>query len=165
MALQQRKYLTNDLVAKAEVKVFSSGTAGTLNGAAEYGFVAPEAGELDARPIDISVGVNTTHSSSASITASLEKNTDGGTSMLATAPVITDGAGTGFKTTAVTGTGITQSVRSATQANHRFAAGDVLFLTLTEAGSGGTDPSDVFFNIRWHPLTDNDPDATVARTS
>lgn len=164
MALQQRKYVTNDLVAKAEPKVFSNGTAGTLNGAVEFLFVAPEAGELDARPLDISAGTNTTHTTTVSITATLEKNGDGGTNMLATAPVLLDTAGTGFRTTAVAGTGITQSARSATLANYRFAAGDILFVTLTEAGTGGTDPSDVGVAVRWHPLTDNDPDPTVARS-
>lgn len=160
----QRKYTTNDLTAVAELSFFTGGTAGTLNGSTEFVFVAPCAGELDARPIDISVGTNTTHSSSASITATVEKNGDGGTDMLATAPVITDAAGTGQKDTATTGTGITQSARSATEANYTFAAGDIIFVTLTEAGSGGTDPSDVGFVVRWHPLTDNNPSAIVARS-
>lgn len=163
MALGWRKYQTNDLVAKAEVKVFTGGTAGTLNGATEFGFIAPEDGELDTLPVVIRAGTNTTHTDGA-ITATLEKNSDGGTSMLATAPVLSDDAGTGSKSTQAAGTGVTLSAPSATLANKRFEAGDLLFVTLSESGSGGTDPSDVFFAVRWHPLTDNDPDSRVARS-
>lgn len=146
---------------------------GTVNGSIEGGVLLPFSGSVissaqvpslatgngwELLNVIVSVGVNTTHTDGA-ITATVEKNTDGGTSALATAPVISDDAGTGFKTTAVAGTGITAAVVSATEANRRFADGDVAFVTITETGSGGTDPSDIFCALTFARLQDFNPNA------
>lgn len=128
--------------------------------AIEYAFVMPFAGELDDNPLILSVGTNGTHAD-FDLTATLEKNGDGGTSMLATAPHILNDAGTGFRTTAAAGTGLTLSAPSATLANKRFAKGDILFVTLSESGSGGAEVADVGFVLLVHRLGDKDPDQTV----
>lgn len=161
MALEKVTFLTDGSKGQYTFAIpFSGGTMGTLNGSTEFGFVAPWDGELDDNPLILSVGTNTTHSD-GEITATLEKNGDGGTSMLATAPSILNDAGTGARNSAATATGITKSAPSATLANKRFSKGDMLFVTLSESGSGGTDPSDVAFVILAHRLGDVDVDQTV----
>jgi hypothetical protein len=164
MAKQKVKFITTDLVATEAPLVFQAFTAGALNGSFEACFVAPWAGELDDNPVILSVGVNTTHDTAVSITATLEKNGDGGTNMLATNPVLLDTAGVGQVDTAVAGTGVTVSAPSATVANKQFAKGDLLFVTVTEAGTGGADPSDVAVAVFAHRLQDADFSSQVARS-
>ena len=141
-------------------------TAGTLNGSTEHivglpysdreGDGAGNGWELIA--VVLSAGVNTTHTDTVpQITATVEKNTDGGTSALATAPVIANTAGTGRRTTGAAATGITQAVMSATEANKRFADNDTAFVTITETGGSGTDPSDVSCTLTFARLQNWDP--------
>ena len=147
--------LTNDHGGqKADKFFFSNGTAGTLNGATEFGFVVPE-GTWKVTNVVLSAGTNTTHTSADQIDVTVEKNTDGGTSVLTTTPKLTAEAGTGQRDTAAAGTGITVAVVDT--AENEVSEGDILFATLTEAGSGGTDPSDVFFVIELQRVTDLDP--------
>lgn len=138
--------------------------AGELNGSVEdiIGFPTSAGGWRLTR-MSLAAGVNTTHDTSASITATVEKNTDGGTSALDTAPVITNAAGTGRKvidSNDSNGTGLTKAVPTTTVANSTFADSDVAFVTLTEAGSGGTDPSDVSVVLEFTEVQDFDPAPT-----
>ena len=159
MATQTAKLLTNDRAGYTTQKlVFSGGTPGTLNGATEFGFVLP-AGSWRLTEVTLAAGVNTTHTTSTPlITLSVEKNTDGGTSALTTAPSLDNTAGTGYKSTIATATGIVVGVPK-TDADGLFTQGQVAFVTLSETGASGTDPSDVFFNLVF--TRDSDFDATA----
>jgi len=165
MATQNAILQTNDRGGKRlDRLIFTGGTPATLNGATEFGFVLPTSPVNEGvshswklAKVIISVGVNTTHSDGA-ITLSVEKNTDGGTSALTTTPTILDDAGTGFRSTRSPGTGITQAVPAA-GADGKFAPGDVAFVTLSESGAGGTDPSDVFFILEFTRQSDFDATA------
>ena len=147
---------------------FSFGTAGAQNGAVEFvrGLPYSDVGgdgasgngwELES--VILGALVNGTWTD-ASLTATVEK-TDGGTNMLATAPIITDDAGTGARNTAASGTGITQAVVHATEANRRLADGAGFIVTVTETGSagGGADPEDVYVTLTFSRLQDFDPAA------
>ena len=79
--------------------------------------------------------------------------------MLATDPILLNTAGTGARNTAVAGTGVTQAVVDATEADRRLADGAGFIVTVTEAGSGGTDPSDVYAIVTFARLQDFDPRA------
>lgn len=162
MAAASAKILTNDQQGyKVDRLVFTGGQPATLNGAVEFGFVLPTdpAGSSDAswklKKANIRVGTNTTHSDGV-ITLSIEKNDDGGTSALTTAPAISDDAGTGNRSTKAAATGITEAVVK-TDADGEFDEGDLCFVTLSETGSGGTDPSDVFFCIEFERQQNFDP--------
>lgn len=156
---------TNDRQGKREeVFVATAFTAGTLNGSTEHIVNLPPSGK-DAvtagngwrlKKVVLDVGVPGTHAD-ASLTATVEKNTDGGTSALTTAPVIAAAAGTGArKTTNAAGTGITLAVIAA--AEQDFADTDRAFVTITETGSAGTDPADVSVKLVFVRLQDWDQD-------
>ena len=164
MAIGQAYILTNDKEGKAPHKLyFSNGVAGTLNGASEFGFVLPQApngnnsNDYDWLLTDVilTAGTNTTHSDGA-ITLSVEHDGDGGTAV-ADAPEITDNAGTGAVSTVAAGTGISQFVFDEEDESFYFEAGEQVFVTLSESGSGGTDPSDVFFVLEFTRRQDFDP--------
>lgn len=151
---------------RKEVITFTGYTAGTLNGAAEHIFQLPRSGAQglvagngwELIDVVLAVGVNTTHDMTTPlISATVEKNTDGGTTALATVPSLDNTAGTGRKTTRTAGTGIIPAVIHATQANRRFADDDVAFVTVLEAGSNGTDPSDVSVQLSFARIQDFDP--------
>lgn len=171
MAAGFARVYSNDLHNHFDFYSATVSAAGTLNGSVEQivGFPSSSVGGVLAGngwelvSVVVSAGVNTTHTDGA-ITATVEKNTDGGTSALATAPILSDDAGTGRKTTFSAGTGITVGVVSATEANRRFADSDVAFVTLSESGSSGTDPSDVAVVLNFKRIQDYDPELTTART-
>lgn len=168
MAVITAKTPSNDrLGTREEVFVATAFTAGTLNGSTEHIVNLPPSGKdavtagngwrLKACILD--VGVPGTHAD-ASLTATVEKNTDGGTSALTTAPVIAAAAGTGArKTTNAAGTGITLAVISSTEQD--FADTDRAFVTITETGSAGTDPADVSVKLVFSRLADFDQDYTT----
>ena len=164
MAVGNAVLLTNDKSGKKQDRIyFSGGTPGTLNGSTEFGFVLPRdpnnGSDASWKLTDVilRVGTNTTHSDGV-ITISVEKNDDGGTSALTTAPAISDDAGTGNRSTKAAATGITLAVVK-TDADGEFDEGDLAFVTLTETGSGGTDPSDVFFELEFTRQQDFNPTA------
>ena len=153
----------NDTVQTRSDRIYFYGfTTATLNGSTEHIWTAPAGGKSYSwrlKDIILSVGVNTTHDTAASITVTAEKNTDGGTSALTTAPVITNAAGTGVASTAEgTVTGITPTVVKTTS-DAVFDPGQTCFFTLTEAGSGGTDPSDVSFVAEFERVSNFTPTA------
>lgn len=138
--------------------------AGTLNGAFEGIIGFPfSAGGWRLTGVKLAVGVNTTHSSSATIGVTIAKNTDGGTTCLATEPAITDSAVGGrivADSNDADATGVTIAVVHGTTANIDFVDSDVAFLTITEAGTGGTDPSDVSVTLDFTEKQDFDPAPT-----
>ena len=167
MAVSNAIYKTNDQNGqRVDTFVATVGTAGTLNGSVEGMITFPPSGAdgvtagngWDLVKTDIMAGVNTTHTTTVSITATVEKNTDGGTSALTTAPILLDTAGTGRRTTVSAGTGITVGV-PVDGAAGTFADSDVAFVTLTEAGTGGADPSDVCVRLVFARQQDFDPEA------
>lgn len=131
--------------------------AGTLNGSAEGIVGFPPSGGNGWKLVDVilACGVNGTHAD-ASLTATVEKNTDGGTSALATAPVIAAAASTGRKSTGIAGTGITAAVVE-DDGSENFEDTDVAFVTMSETGSAGTDPSDVSATLVFVRKQDFDP--------
>lgn len=148
---------------------FNAFKATTLGGSVEFVFGLPASGvdgqttgngwELVAA--EVGALVNTTHDTSESITATVEK-TDGGTSMLATAPVITAQSSASAGAVANSANGGTEAVRgvaSATQANKRLSDFGGFIVTLTEAGSGGTGASDVYAVVTFQRLQDYNPAA------
>lgn len=167
MAASTAIFQSNDKAGQvADLITFVIQNAGTLNGAVEYIGALPASG-VDGQTLgngwelvaaEVGALVNTTHDTSASITATVEK-TDGGTSMLATAPVITNASGTGAQNSSDGGTGDVRGVPSATQANKRLADFAGFIITLTEAGSGGTDPDDVYAVVTFKRLQNFDPAA------
>ena len=172
MAVQFAKIPTNDAAGqKTDTFCITVGPAGALAAAAEAKFVLPPSGAdgisagngwVMAAPPLLDVGVNTTHTTSTPlVSATVEKNTDGGTSCLATIPQITNAAGTGRKTTAATATGITPAVLSATAADYTFADGDAVFVTLLETGATGADPEDVVLRLIFKRKADFDQDYTT----
>lgn len=170
MAAQFARVYSNDLHNHKDLITFVAATAGTLNGAAEFVGAVPFSGvdgdaagngwELES--VILGALTNTTHDTAESITATVEK-TDGGTNMLATDPVITSLAGTGARTS-LAGTESVAAVVHGTQANRRLADGAGFIVTYTEAGSGGTDPSDVYVIVTFSRIADYDPELTTART-
>lgn len=152
----------NDTAHTREDRIFFNGfTAGTQNGAVEYIFQLPDFGKgysWKLVDVNISVGVNTTHSSAGLINLTVEKNTDGGTSALTTSPSISDAAGTGRRTTANgAATGIIAAVIDDDEST--FDPGDTAFVTVLEAGSGGTDPSDVSVCLEFQRISNFTPTA------
>jgi hypothetical protein len=172
MAAGFAKVYSNDLHNHFDFHTVTLAAAGTLNGAVEgiYGFPPSSVGGVLAGngweliSAVISAGVNTTHTDPGDITATVEKNTDGGESALETAPHLLSTAGTGRRTTFTAGTGITVGVPDTVEANRRFADSDVAFVTLSETGSAGTDPSDVAVVVTFKRIADYDPELTTART-
>lgn len=173
MSVQTAHYITNDKQGKkVDTFCISVGAAGALAAAGEAKFVLPPSGAdgisegngwILAAPPLLDVGVNTTHTTSTPlVSATVEKNTDGGTSCLLTIPQITNAAGTGRKTTAATATGITPAVLSATAADYTFADGDAVFVTLLETGATGADPEDVSLRLVFKRQADFDQDFTQA---
>lgn len=172
MSIQTAFSPSNDSTGKrADVFVATISAAGTLNGGVEGIVNFPPSGADGASAgsgwqlvsANVNVGVNTTHdTTSPLISLTVEKNTDGGTSALLTAPSISNAAGTGRKTTeSGAATGIVPAVLSATASASIFADSDTAFLTLLEAGSNGTDPSDVSGKVVFVRLQDFDQDFTV----
>lgn len=159
------EHTNDDNGRRRDIFIADVSAAGTLNGSVERIVSLPPSAadgvsvgngwELIA--VDISVGVNSTWTDGV-ITCTVEKNTDGGTSALTTAPSIEDAAGTGRRTTkAGAATGIVVAVIN-TAAND-FADSDEAFVTLTETGSagGGADPSDVSVRLVFGRVQDFDP--------
>lgn len=133
--------------------------AGTLNGSSEGIVVLPAADNgWELTDVVLTAGVNTTHTTGTSLTATVEKNTDGGTAALSTNPALLNTAGTGRKTTATAGTGITPAVIKS-DGSEDFASYDAVVVTLSEAGTGGTDPSDVALFLEFTRKQDYDPSA------
>jgi len=167
MAASYAFFSSNDKQGKRRDFIsFHVSNPGTLNGAVEYIGSLPASG-VDGQTLgngwelvaaEVGALVNTTHDTSESITATVEK-TDGGTSMLATAPVITAASGTGAQNSSDGGTEDVRGVPSATEANKRLADFGGFIVTLTEAGSGGTDPSDVYAVVTFARLQDFNPAA------
>ncbi len=137
-------------------------SAGALSGSSEHIVGLPtSAGGWQLTRVSLAAGVNTTHSTAASITATVEKNTDGGTAALSTNPSITDAAGTGrevIDSNDSSGTGLTPAVIDTD--NDDFVDSDVVFVTITEAGSGGSDPEDISVTLDFTELQDFDPNPT-----
>jgi len=168
MAASYGQRLSNDKQGVRE-DTFSATlyNAGALNGSFEGIVGLPYSGAdgqtsgngWELRAVILGAGTNTTHDTTDSITATVEKNSDGGTNALATNPVLDSDAGTGAKNTASSGDGVTQAVVHGTEANRQFSDGDMAFVTVTEAGSGGTDPSDVFVTLTFARIQDYDPAA------
>ena len=154
MSAGYRKFASNDQDGISTDKFyFSGGTAGSLTGAVEFVHVVPE-GSWEVTNVILSAGTNTTHSTSGLITLQVSDN-DGGNAVLSTAATLADTAGTGAKNTAAAGTGITQAVVDTDEDD--FTEGDLLFVDLSEAGSGGADPADVGYLIELTKIQDFDP--------
>ncbi len=160
MAAGYATVITNDKGGRQNDKFFATvALAGTLNGSTEGIVVLPAATNgWELTDVVLTTGVNTTHTTGVSFTATVEKNTDGGTSALTTNPALLDTAGTGRKTTATAGTGITPAVIK-TDGSKDFASYDAAFVTISEAGTLGADPSDVAVFLEFTRKQDFDPAA------
>lgn len=167
MAASFVQFQSNDKAGQVRDLIsFHISNPGSLNGSVEYIGSLPASG-IDGRTLgngwelvaaEVGALVNTTHDNAESITATVEK-TDGGTSMLATAPVITAASGTGPQNSSDGGTEDVRGVAHAAEANRRLADYSGFIVTLTEAGSGGTDPSDVYAVVTFARIQNFDPGA------
>lgn len=153
----------NDTVQTRSDRIYFQGfNPSTQNGAVEYGFQLPHGGKSYSWKlvaVNISVGTNTTHDTGGLINLTVEKNTDGGTAVLTTSPSISNAAGTGHRTTTNgAATGIVAAVIKS-DGEEIFDPGEIAFVTVTEAGSGGTDPSDVGVMLEFERVSNFTPTA------
>lgn len=160
---------SNDKSGKrVDLFVASVDVAGTFTGTAEKIVNFPPSGAdgtsagsgWQLLSANVNAGVNTTHSTATPlISLTVEKNTDGGTSALLTAPSVSNADGTGRVSTEA-GDG-TPFALSATASASVFADSTVAFLTLAETGATGVDPSDVSGKVVFVRIQDTDQDFTV----
>ena len=166
MAAGFAQFQSNDKAGQiADLFTYQAFKATTLGGSVEFVGAVPASG-VDGQTLgngwelvacEVGALTNTTHDTSESITATVEKS-DGGTSMLATDPVLTSAAGTGPRSSAQ-GTESVRGVPDATEADRRLADFGGFIITLTEAGSGGTGASDVYAVVTFKRVQNFDPTA------
>lgn len=162
MAVGLATVVTSDKAGKQNDK-FSATVSipGTLGASTEAIIMLPAATngwELSA--VVLAAGVNTTHSTGGLVSATVEKNTDGGTSALTTNPSMDD-TQTGRQTSANGLAGNTAAVIK-TDGGEDFASYDTAFVTVTQAGSGGAAALDTSVLVEFTRKADYDPDYTAA---